>query len=44
VAARRPTHLVDRAWLRRNSHALHAALEAWPGAANPDAAEPLGGT
>ena len=30
VAARRPTHLADRAWLRRNSHALHAALEAWP--------------
>lgn len=33
VAARRPTHLADRAWLRRNSHALHAALEAWPDAA-----------
>ncbi len=30
VAARRPTHLADRAWLRRNSHALHSALEAWP--------------
>jgi predicted metal-dependent hydrolase len=30
VAARSPTHLADRAWLRRNSHALHAALEAWP--------------
>ena len=44
VAARRPAHLADRAWLRRNSHALHAALEAWPGSANPDAAEPLGGT
>jgi predicted metal-dependent hydrolase len=28
VAARSPTHLADRAWLRRNSHALHAALEA----------------
>jgi predicted metal-dependent hydrolase len=27
VASRRPTHLADRAWLRRNSHALHAALE-----------------
>lgn len=27
VAARRPTHLADRAWLRRHSHALHAALE-----------------
>jgi len=40
VAARRPTHLADRAWLRRNSHALHAALEAWPDASNPDAAEP----
>jgi predicted metal-dependent hydrolase len=30
VAARRPTHLADRSWLRRNSHALHAALETWP--------------
>lgn len=30
VAARRPTHLADRAWLRRNSHGLHAALETWP--------------
>jgi predicted metal-dependent hydrolase len=28
VASRRPSHLADRAWLRRNSHALHAALEA----------------
>ena len=28
VASRRPGHLADRAWLRRNSHALHAALEA----------------
>jgi predicted metal-dependent hydrolase len=28
VAARRPGHLADRAWLRRNSHALHTALEA----------------
>ncbi len=27
VAARRPTHLADRAWLRRHSAALHAALE-----------------
>lgn len=27
VASRRPTHLVDRAWLRRHSHALHSALE-----------------
>jgi predicted metal-dependent hydrolase len=27
VASRRPTHLADRAWLRRNSYALHAALE-----------------
>lgn len=27
VAARRPGHLADRAWLRRNSFALHAALE-----------------
>jgi predicted metal-dependent hydrolase len=30
VASRRPTHLADRAWLRRNSHALHAALDTWP--------------
>lgn len=30
VAGRRPGHLADRAWLRRNSHALHAALDAWP--------------
>jgi len=30
VASRRPGHLADRAWLRRNSHALHAALDAWP--------------
>lgn len=30
VAARRPSHLADRAWLRRNSHALHAALEVHP--------------
>ena len=28
VAGRRPSHLADRAWLRRNSHALHTALEA----------------
>jgi predicted metal-dependent hydrolase len=35
VAARRPTHLADRAWLRRNSHALHGALVAYP---EPDAA------
>jgi len=27
VAARRPSHLADRAWLRRHSHALHSALE-----------------
>ena len=27
VASRRPTHLADRAWLRRNSFALHSALE-----------------
>jgi predicted metal-dependent hydrolase len=27
VASRRPTHLVDRAWLRRNSYALHTALD-----------------
>jgi predicted metal-dependent hydrolase len=26
VASRRPTHLADRAWLRRHSHVLHAAL------------------
>jgi len=30
VASRRPGHLADRAWLRRNSQALHTALEAWP--------------
>lgn len=30
VAARRPSHLADRAWLRRSSHALHAALEVVP--------------
>jgi hypothetical protein len=30
VAPQRPTHLADRAWLRRNSRALHAALETWP--------------
>lgn len=30
VAARRPTHLADRAWLRRSSHALHHALDAYP--------------
>jgi predicted metal-dependent hydrolase len=28
VASRRPSHLADRAWLRRHSHALHAALDA----------------
>jgi predicted metal-dependent hydrolase len=27
VASRRPSHLADRAWLRRHSHALHAALD-----------------
>jgi predicted metal-dependent hydrolase len=27
VAARRPSHLADRAWLRRHSYMLHAALE-----------------
>ena len=27
VSGRRPTHLADRAWLRRNSYALHAALD-----------------
>ncbi|HXG27157.1 MAG TPA: SprT family zinc-dependent metalloprotease [Candidatus Binatia bacterium] len=26
VAANRPTHLADRAWLRRNAYGLHAAL------------------
>jgi predicted metal-dependent hydrolase len=30
VASRRPGHLADRAWLRRHSHALHAALDAAP--------------
>ena len=28
VASRRPTHLADRAWLRRNAYAIHTALEA----------------
>jgi predicted metal-dependent hydrolase len=32
VASRRPGHLADRAWLRRNSQLLHGALEAWPDA------------
>lgn len=27
VAAHRPTHLADRAWLRRNAYALHTALD-----------------
>lgn len=27
VASRRAAHLADRAWLRRNSHALHGALD-----------------
>jgi predicted metal-dependent hydrolase len=27
VSGCRPDHLADRAWLRRHSHALHAALE-----------------
>jgi predicted metal-dependent hydrolase len=27
VASSRPTHLADRAWLRRNSHAVHGMLE-----------------
>lgn len=27
VAGRRPDHLAQRAWLRKHSHALHAALE-----------------
>lgn len=30
VAARRPSHLADRAWLRRNAYAIHTALEAPP--------------
>jgi predicted metal-dependent hydrolase len=30
VAASRPSHLADRAWLRRNSHAIHAALDVVP--------------
>jgi predicted metal-dependent hydrolase len=33
VSGRRPSHLADRAWLRRNSGALHGALRAWPGEA-----------
>ena len=32
VAARQPSHLADRAWLRRNSHAVHGMLEVDPGA------------
>ena len=39
VATRRPGHLADRAWLRRNSHALHSALEAWPDSAATAAEE-----
>ncbi len=27
VASRRPSHLGDRAWLRRHAHVIHAALE-----------------
>ena len=30
VASRRPTHLADRAWLRRHSATLHGALDTWP--------------
>lgn len=37
VAGRRPGHLADRAWLRRNSHALHAALDV---GADPARVEP----
>jgi predicted metal-dependent hydrolase len=41
VAARRPTHLADRAWLRHNSHAIHSALdpveESTSGAGDPRA-------
>jgi predicted metal-dependent hydrolase len=37
VAARRPTHLADRAWLRRNSHALHGALDVFPEPGGADA-------
>ena len=33
VAARCPSHLADRAWLRKNSHALHGMLEADPAGA-----------
>ena len=33
VASRRPTHLADRAWLRRNAYALHTALDVVPEAA-----------
>ena len=32
VASRRPSHLADRAWLRRNSGPIHSALEAHPAA------------
>ena len=37
VASRRPSHLADRAWLRRHANELHAALEAEvePGIADP---------
>jgi predicted metal-dependent hydrolase len=32
VASRRPGHLADRAWLRRNSHTVHGMLEREPSA------------
>jgi predicted metal-dependent hydrolase len=38
VASRSPGHLADRVWLRRNSHALHAALEATEETGRPAAA------
>ena len=37
VAGRRPTHLADRAWLRRHSHILHAVL------AEPEARRAIAG-
>ena len=40
VASRRPNHLADRAWLRRHSHELHAALEP---AGEPKGTEPDAG-
>jgi predicted metal-dependent hydrolase len=38
VASRSASHVADRAWLRRNSQALHGALEAWPDPSPPPGA------